>query len=232
MLRCIIVDDEPFAVELIESFVSQIPFLNLVATFHDAINASEYIHKSEVDLVFLDIQMPHINGIQLLKSLENPPWIIFTTAFDKYAVQGFELNVVDYLLKPFGFDRFQKAVNKAYQLYKLKNPEKQDESFIFVKSDYQMVKVNLSSILFIEGWDDYIKIYCGETPVRTLMSLKSILELLPHEDFMREHRSYIVPLKRIESIRNKMIRIAGKEIPVGATYISAVNEFLAKNIKH
>ena len=228
MLRCIIVDDEPFAVELIESYVSKIPFLNLLSTFNDAINASEFIHKTPVDLVFLDIQMPHINGIQLLKSLENPPWIIFITAFDKYAVQGFELNVVDYLLKPISFERFQKAVNKAQQLYKLKFPDKDDEQYIFIKSDYQMIEVNVGSIQFIEGWDDYIKIYVGEKPIMTLMSLKSILELLPAQDFMRVHRSYIVPVKRIESIRNKTIRIAGKEIPVGTTYLSTINEFLKK----
>ncbi|HNP98604.1 MAG TPA: LytTR family DNA-binding domain-containing protein [Bacteroidia bacterium] len=226
MLRCIIIDDEPFAVELIQSYVEQIPFLQLKATFHDAINASEYIHKNDLDLIFLDIQMPHINGIQLLKSIKQPPSIIFTTAFDQYAVEGFELNAVDYLLKPFSFDRFQKAVNKAHQIYKIKHPDKEDDPFIFVKSDYQMIKIFINAIQFIEGWDDYIKIYVGDKPIMTLMSLKSVLEILPANDFLRVHRSYIVPVKRIESIRNKMIRIAGKEIPVGPTYMDVVNEFI------
>ena len=167
--------------------------------------------------------------VQLLKSLNKPPMVIFSTAFNEYAVEGFELQAIDYLLKPFDIKRFQKAVKKADELYCLKKAaEPQTEPFIFVKADYQMLKINISSILFIEGWDDYIKIYVSDKPILTLMSLKSIMEQLPHQEFVRVHRSYIVPIKKIESIRNKVIKIASKEIPVGSTYAESLYHLMNK----
>jgi DNA-binding LytR/AlgR family response regulator len=229
MIRCIIIDDEPFAIELITFYVQQTPILNLLGSFNDSLKAIEFIQTHEIDLIFLDIQMPHINGIQLLKSLEKPPMVIFSTAFNEYAVEGFELEAIDYLLKPFDIKRFQKAVKKADELFSLKKViEPQAEPFIFVKADYQMLKINISSIMFIEGWDDYIKIYVGEKPILTLMSLKSIMEQLPHQEFVRVHRSYIVPIKKIDSVRNKMIRIGSKEIPVGTTYVETLNHLMNK----
>jgi DNA-binding LytR/AlgR family response regulator len=228
-MRCIIIDDEPLAIELITFYVQQTPMLNLLGSFSDASQAIEFIQNHEIDLLFLDIQMPHINGIQLLKSLNKPPMVIFSTAFNEYAVEGFELQVIDYLLKPFDIKRFQKAVKKADELYCLKKAaEPQTEPFIFVKADYQMLKINISSILFIEGWDDYIKIYVSDKPILTLMSLKSIMEQLPHQEFVRVHRSYIVPIKKIESIRNKVIKIASKEIPVGSTYAESLYHLMIK----
>jgi len=155
--------------------------------------------------------------------------VIFSTAFNEYAVEGFELEAIDYLLKPFDIKRFQKAVKKADELFSLKKAaEPQTEPFIFVKADYQMLKINISSILFIEGWDDYIKIYVSDKPILTLMSLKSIMEQLPHQEFVRVHRSYIVPIKKIESLRNKVIKIASKEIPVGSTYAESLYHLMNK----
>jgi DNA-binding LytR/AlgR family response regulator len=228
-MRCIIIDDEPFAIELITFYVQQTPMLNLLGSFSDANHAIGFIQNHEIDLLFLDIQMPHINGIQLLKSLDKPPMVIFSTAFNEYAVEGFELEAIDYLLKPFDIKRFQKAVKKADELFSLKKAaEPQTEPFIFVKADYQMLKINISSILFIEGWDDYIKIYVSDKPILTLMSLKSIMEQLPHQEFVRVHRSYIVPIKKIESVRNKVIKIASKEIPVGSTYAESLYHLMNK----
>lgn len=228
-MRCIIIDDEPFAIELITFYVQQTPMLNLLGSFSDANHAIDFIQNHEIDLLFLDIQMPHINGIQLLKSLDKPPMVIFSTAFNEYAVEGFELEAIDYLLKPFDIKRFQKAVKKADELFSLKKAaELQTEPFIFVKADYQMLKINISSILFIEGWDDYIKIYVSDKPILTLMSLKSIMEQLPHQEFVRVHRSYIVPIKKIESVRNKVIKIASKEIPVGSTYAESLYHLMNK----
>jgi DNA-binding LytR/AlgR family response regulator len=228
-MRCIIIDDEPLAIELITFYVQQTPMLNLLGSFSDASQAIEFIQNHEIDLLFLDIQMPHINGIQLLKSLNKPPMVIFSTAFNEYAVEGFELQAIDYLLKPFDIKRFQKAVKKADELFSLKKAaEPQKEPFIFVKADYQMLKINISSILFIEGWDDYIKIYVSDKPILTLMSLKSIMEQLPHQEFVRVHRSYIVPIKKIESVRNKVIKIASKEIPVGSTYAESLYHLMNK----
>lgn len=228
-MRCIIIDDEPFAIELITFYVQQTPMLNLLGSFSDANHAIDFIQNHEIDLLFLDIQMPHINGIQLLKSLDKPPMVIFSTAFNEYAVEGFELEAIDYLLKPFDIKRFQKAVKKADELFSLKKAaEPQTEPFIFVKADYQMLKINIGSILFIEGWDDYIKIYVSDKPILTLMSLKSIMEQLPHQEFVRVHRSYIVPIKKIESVRNKVIKIASKEIPVGSTYAESLYHLMNK----
>ncbi len=228
-MRCIIIDDEPFAIELITFYVQQTPMLNLLGSFSDANHAIDFIQNHEIDLLFLDIQMPHINGIQLLKSLDKPPMVIFSTAFNEYAVEGFELEAIDYLLKPFDIKRFQKAVKKADELFSLKKAaEPQTVPFIFVKADYQMLKINISSILFIEGWDDYIKIYVSDKPILTLMSLKSIMEQLPHQEFVRVHRSYIVPIKKIESVGNKVIKIASKEIPVGSTYAESLYHLMNK----
>ncbi len=228
-MRCVIIDDEPFAIELLKLYIQKTPELTLLASFSNSQKAIDYINKNEIDLLFLDIQMPHINGIQLIKKLPTPPMLIFSTAFNKYAIEGFELQAIDYLLKPFDYDRFYRAIKKADELYRLKlAATMQPEPFIFVKADYQMLKINISQILFIEGWDDYIKIYLSNKPILTLMSLKSILELLPHKDFIRVHRSFIVPIKKIESIRNKTIKIGEKEIPVGATYTDVLYQLIKK----
>lgn len=233
MIRCIAIDDEPLALELIETYVNQIPELQMLQTFSDAVTAWSYLQKNPADLLFLDIQMPDITGIQLAKSLDRKnPMVIFTTAYSKYAVEGFNVEAVDYLLKPFEFSRFQEAVNKARELKALREttPAQEEEQAIFVKSDYRNVRISLKDIQFIEGFDDYIRIHVDNAKsIYTLMSLKSILEKLPATDFLRVHRSYIVPVKRIKRFSNQHVQLDNKEIPIGKSYVDAVRNFL--NIK-
>lgn len=232
-MRCIAVDDEPLALELMETYIAQVPDLQLLDTFTDAITAWGFLKKNQVDLVFLDIQMPDINGIQLAKSLNRKnPMVIFTTAFSKYAVEGFNVDAIDYLLKPFEFSRFMVAVNKAKEHKSLKQapPVVEDEQAIYVKSDYQNIRIPTKDIKFIEGFDDYIRIHVDTGKnIYTLMSLKSILEKLPASDFLRVHRSYIIPVKRIKRIHNQQVQLDEKEIPIGKSYVDAVRTFL--NIK-
>ena len=232
-MKCIAVDDEPLALELMEAYIAQVPGLELLTTFTDAISAWGFLKKNQVDLVFLDIQMPDINGIQLAKSLDRKnPMVIFTTAYSKYAVEGFNVEAVDYLLKPFEFGRFMVAVNKAKEqkAHKETAPVVEDEQAIFVKSDYQNIRIPIRDIQYIEGFDDYIRIHVDTgKSIYTLMSLKSMLEKLPSADFLRVHRSYIVPVKRIKRIHNQQVQLGEKEIPIGKSYVDAVRTFL--NIK-
>jgi len=230
MIKCITVDDEPLALELMETYISQVPGLELIETFSDAISAWGFLQKNEVDLIFLDIQMPDITGLQLAKSLDQrKPLIIFTTAYSKYAVEGFNLDVIDYLLKPFDFNRFLEAVNKVKHYKFLQNASTTpiEDSAIFVKSDYQNVRVNIIDILYIEGFDDYIRIHLDSGKIIfTLMSLKSVIEKLPEGDFLRVHRSYIVPVKKIQRIYNQQIQLGDKEIPIGKSYVDVVKKLL------
>jgi len=219
MISCIAIDDEPLALNLMKEYISKVSFLDMKASFTDAVEAAAWLEKEKVDLVFLDIQMPDINGIQFYNSMAQKPMVIFTTAFSEYAVEGFNVNAIDYLLKPFEYDRFVKAVYKAKEYYEFTINQEIRLSSIFVKADYQLVKINLKDVLFIEGLDDYIRIHLPENKtILTLMSLKAIAEKLPQNEFVRIHRSYIVPLGRIEKISSKKIEIAGREIPVGISY--------------
>jgi two-component system LytT family response regulator len=231
MLRCIIIDDEPLPIELLSAYASRISELKLEATFNDPLEAQDYISKNHVDLIFLDIEMPHLNGIDLLKSLPVKPMAIFTTAYPEFAVDGFELNAIDYLLKPFDFERFKKAVEKAKEYMEFSNRPKGNEpdAFIFVKSEYKAVKINLKDILYIEGMDSYVKIFAGGKPVLSLMSMKNLLEMLPQKEFIRVHRSYIVPISKVQSIRNKQIKIGEKLIPVGGTYEEVVENLISNS---
>jgi two-component system, LytTR family, response regulator len=229
-MTCITVDDEPLALELMESYIAQIPGLEMKGAFTDAISAWGYLQRNPTDLVFLDIQMPDISGLQLARSMDRrEPLIIFTTAYAKYAVDGFAIDAVDYLLKPFEFSRFQDAVNKAFS-YKnlLEKVGTSTESAIFVKSDYQNVRIPTDDILYIEGFDDYIRIHLvSGKSVYTLMSLKSVLEKLPEQAFLRIHRSYIVAVKRIQRIHNQQIYIGDKPLPIGKSYVTAVKSLLS-----
>jgi DNA-binding LytR/AlgR family response regulator len=216
-----------------ETYITQVPGLQLLGTFSDAVSAWGYMQKNPVDLVFMDIQMPDITGLQLAKSLQRKsPMIIFTTAYSKYAVEGFNVEAVDYLLKPFEFSRFLEAVNKASALKQLyeSSTEKMDEQAIFVKSDYQNIRIFTRDIQYIEGFDDYIRIHVDTgKSIYTLNSLKNILEKLPENEFIRVHRSYIVPVNRIKRIYNQHVQIGDKEIPIGKSYAESVRKFL--NIK-
>lgn len=222
MLRCIAVDDEPLALDIIEKYIERIADLKLVARCGSALEALEVLKQEEIDLIFLDIQMSDLTGIQFLKSLTNPPMVIFTTAYDQYALEGYDLDVVDYLLKPIPFDRFLKAANKASDLHNSAKTKSDvgdsTRDFIFVRSDYQLVKINLSDILYIEGLKDYVKIFTGPKPIFSHQNLKSIEGKLPAKDFIRIHKSYIISINKIEVIQKNFVIVGGNEIPIGDSY--------------
>jgi DNA-binding LytR/AlgR family response regulator len=221
MIKAIAIDDEPLALELIEAFCQKFDFLQFEKGFTKTAAALQFLQKNPVDLLFLDIKMPAISGVDFYRSLTHKPMLIFTTSFSEYALESYELDAVDYLLKPFTPDRFGKAVNKAYDLYNLvhKATASEGAKFLMLKVDHGVVKVLLDNILFIEGLDNYLKIHLhDQPPVVVRLTMKVLLEKLNEQEFMRVHRSYIVPLKRIESVKQKMITIAGEEIPVGKNY--------------
>lgn len=220
MIKAIAIDDEPPALKLIENFCGRIENLQLEKTFTMPAEALKHLRKFPVDLLFLDIQMPSINGIDFYKSVKQDTMVIFTTAYSEYAVEGFNVSAVDYLLKPFTFTRFQQAVAKAEEYYNYKKQgNNETPKYLFIRADYSLLKIALTDIVYIEGLDDYLKIHLTNGhPVVARMTMKSILEKLPPNDFIRIHRSYIVPFNRIESYRNKLVTIAGQEIPTGSSY--------------
>jgi len=218
MIKAIAIDDEPLALKVIENFCEKVDFITLEKTFNKPSEALKYTDKFPVDLLFLDINMPSINGIEFYKQMKQNTMVIFTTAYTEYAVEGFNLNAIDYILKPFTFDRFLAAVKKAQDFFNYQNQKENDSQFLFVRADYSLVKINIAHILYIEGLDDYLKIHIeNQKTIVTRITMKSMLEKLP-KNFIRTHRSFIVPLNRIESIRNKTIAIADVEIPIGASY--------------
>lgn len=224
--KCLIVDDEPLALDVLESYIHKVPTLQLAARCGNAIEALNQLRKHDISILFLDIQMPEITGIEFLKSLKNPPCVIFTTAYSEYAVDGFNLDAIDYLLKPISFDRFLKATNKAVaQLASLKPKKenipvnKENESdFIFVKSDKKIVKIGLDEILYIEGLKDYVMIYTPAGRIITLQTMKNLEEKLPAEKFIRIHRSFIISLGKVKSISNHSVDVNGKQVPIGKLY--------------
>jgi DNA-binding LytR/AlgR family response regulator len=228
-MNCLAIDDEPLALTVIENYVGKIPGLNLIDKITSPVQALEILKNNTIDLLFLDIQMSEISGIDFLKSLSQPPMVIFTTAYEEYALESYELDVVDYLLKPFSFERFLKAANKAFELYNYKaekTPEENDRTFIFVRSDYQMVKINFDDILYIEGLKDYVKVFTGPRPIFSHQNLKSIEGKLPESKFIRVHKSYIISITKIESIQKNSIKLPGIEIPIGETYRENVHKVL------
>jgi len=223
MINAIIVDDEPLALDILESYIEKIPNVNLIQRCESAVEAFEIVRSGEVDLMFLDIQMPQMTGIEFLKSLKNPPLVVFTTAYSEYALDGYDLNVLDYLLKPIPFDRFITAVNKAFDLLEPAETSvtagDDSKDFIFVKSDKKLMKVRYSDILYIEGLKDYVIIRMeGNARVITLQTMKSLEAKMPHDQFKRIHRSYIVALDKIEAIMGNMVEINKKHLPIGKNY--------------
>ncbi|MHA4895755.1 LytR/AlgR family response regulator transcription factor [Pedobacter sp. PWIIR3] len=220
-LKCVAIDDEPLALDLIRNYVNRIPQLQLVETFEDAISGIEYLNKYPVDLLFLDVNMPDISGIDLARALLQKPLIIFTTAYREFAYEGFQLEAVDYLLKPIEFDSFSNAVKKAIAYKKfIEQPlAEADEQVIYVHSEYRLVKVLLRDIEYIESMSDYVKIHCGQAkPVLTLMTLKKVIDLLPQKQFIRIHRSYIINSAKIRSIQQKKVQLDTIELPIGESY--------------
>lgn len=225
MITAIAIDDEPLPLELLEAFCKQNTDIQLLRTFTSINEAVQFLENNEVDLMFLDIQMPKISGIQFYKNLNQELMVIFTTAFSQYAVEGFDLNAVDYLLKPFSIDRFDAAVKKALD-YKFLKQSKNRADFLFIKADYFTHKIVFSEILLIESFADYLDIHLeNQTKIRTRMSMKNMMEKLSPNLFIRVHRSYIVPFGRIEKVQKSSLFISGKEIPIGNNY---KEEFLSK----
>ena len=229
-MTCIAIDDEPLALEVIKKYVSDTPLVRLTDTFTDAIQALTFLKTHTVDLILLDIHMPDISGLQFLQSLQQRPMVIFTTAYAEYAVKGFELEAVDYLIKPIKFERFVKALEKARKLMAMHTAKdvSPEDGFLVVKSGYSLARIKFSNIRYIEGLDDYIRIHFldEQKPILSLMSLKSVLEKLPEAGFMRVHRSFIVSLKNVRSVRKKYIFLENVKIPIGDTYAEAVHSWL------
>lgn len=227
-ISCVAIDDEPPALELLTRYMAKFNQLLLVQTFSDAITGSEYLRNNPVDLLFIDINMPDISGLDLVKSLEQKPMIVFTTAYKKFALDGFELDAIDYLLKPISFERFTKAVNKAIEYHQFKNktaPAPHDNLFVY--SEYKMVKIITADILYIESLEDYIRIHLkDESRVMTLMTMKKVLDSLPPHKFSRIHRSYIVANEAVKTIHNrKAMLINGKELPVSESYLDFIDKW-------
>lgn len=225
MIRAIALDDEPLALKVIESFCSRIDYIQLEKTFTQTSEAHKYLRKQPIDLIFLDIQMPTQNGVEFYKAIEQDIKVVFTTAYSEYAVEGFNVRATDYLVKPFSFDRFREAVEKVKHQYDAKH-NNAEQQYLFIRADYSLNKILISDILFIEGLDDYLKIHIeNQKTIVARMTMKSILEKLPVSEFARVHRSFIVPISKINRIRNKVIFIKEEEIPLSSTY---EEDFLSK----
>lgn len=235
-ITCVIVDDEPMALNLVETYVEKTPFLELKNKCSSAIEAMEFLKTNPVDVLFLDIQMPDLSGIEFSKMLPKETRVIFTTAFDQYALEGFKVEALDYLLKPFDYAEFLSAANKASTWFSLVKGKKEavvskEKEFLFVKSEYKQLRIKLSDVLYFEGLKDYIKIWLKDNPkpILTLMSLKSLEEELPEAQFMRVHRSFIVSLKNIDVIERSQIIINKQRITVSEHYKPKFLEFIKRN---
>ncbi|CAL1519821.1 Transcriptional regulatory protein BtsR [Chitinophaga sp. MM2321] len=232
-MKCIAIDDEPLALDLLEDNISKVPYLQLVGKCNNAFEAIEVLRNQPVDLLFLDIQMPGLTGLQFLQSLASKPLVILITAYEKYALDGFNLDVTDYLVKPVSLERFIKACNKAQELHQLKaagKTGKEQPDFFFVNVDYSLLKIVFSDIIWIEGLKDYIKIHLKNTarPVITRMSIKGVEEQLPAARFIRTHKSYIVSVAAITAIRKNSVFLDELELPVGETYRDALYAIAGK----
>ena len=235
MITTVAIDDEPLALQLIEGYIKKTTGLKLAAKFDNPIDASDFLRNNIIDIVFVDIQMPDLSGIELTRLLEKGPKVIFTTAYEKYALEGYKLEVVDYLLKPFSYEEFMSAVNKAIRLINLekKVPAKIDtnDEFLFLKSDYKIRRINFNDILYIEGLKDYVKIYThgNPRPLMTLSTLKLLESKLPASKFMRVHRSFIVNTGKIDTVERSRIVFGKKYIPVSDQYKEKFQDYLDKN---
>ncbi len=234
-LRTVAIDDEPLALALLTDYIKKTPFLELTGSFDSPIDALDFYNNEGADLLLVDIQMPDLKGTELVKIIDEGPKVIFTTAYPQYAIEGFKLNATDYLLKPFGYDEFLKAVQKAYRLFELENNSatavEANSDFLFLKSEYKIRKISYNNILYIEGLKDYIKVYTSNDPkpIMSLNSLRTIEQKLPEDIFMRVHRSFIVNLNKIEVIDRSRIVFGKEYIPVSEQYKDKFQAFLDKN---
>lgn len=240
-LKCAIVDDEPLAVELLVSYVKRIPFMELCGQYSNAVDAMKGLTDNPVDLAFLDIQMPELNGLELSRMLPEGTRVVFTTAFEQYALDGYRINALDYLMKPISYVNFLEACNRALQWFTLTRQKQQsaadggtaagEAKSIFVKSEYKLLQIDLDSIKYIEGLKDYVKIYTEESPhpILSLMNMKSIEQMLPASRFIRVHRSFIVQKSKIREIERNRIIFGNVYIPIGDSYKQAFNDFLGRS---
>jgi len=226
-IKTMIVDDEPHAIEIIEKYIENFSELEIIAKCNNAIQAFQVIQQQKIDLVFLDVKMPGLNGTDFIRSLKNPPKVIFTTAYQDYALDGFDLNAVDYLLKPIAFDRFLKAMDKVFALQKgvpqkisiaEKPADQKSDIFLYLRIDRKMVKVNVADIYWIESLKDYIKVVLKDKVLISKQKISLLEELLPEDKFVRIHRSFIVALPKIESFHSYSVEVLGKELPIGRNY--------------
>ncbi len=234
ILKCIAIDDEPLALSVIERFANKITGLELKGAFQNPHSALEYLHQHHVDLLFLDVQMPDLSGLEFLQSLTQKPMVIFTTAHTEYALESYEWDAIDYLLKPIIFERFLKGVNKAKQfmLPEADTRKKTKEStYLFVKSDTRFFKINYDDILYIEGMRDYIAIHTTQQRILTLLSMTKMLDRLPAYEFKRVHKSYIINVKHIQLIQNNKIQLPGKEVPVSSSYKEDMQKFVESRLE-
>jgi len=235
MINTIAIDDEPLALQLVAGYIEKTPGLNLVGKFDNPLDAMDYMASESVELIFVDIQMPDLTGIEFTRAITRGPKVIFTTAYEKYALEGFRLDVVDYLLKPFSYDEFLKAVQKALRLIKLENTTmnqvEANNEFLFLKSEYKIRRINFNDILYIEGLKDYVKVYTKiePKPILSLTSLKLLESKLPEATFMRIHRSFIVNLEKIDTIERSRIVFGKVYIPISDQYKEKFQEFLNRN---
>ncbi|HYD22289.1 MAG TPA: LytTR family DNA-binding domain-containing protein [Flavipsychrobacter sp.] len=228
MITSIAIDDEPLALNVIQAFCKKIEGVKLLNSFTETTAALNFLKENPVQLIFLDINMPAISGIEFIKLVPKDTMVIFTTAYSEYAVEGFNLNAIDFLLKPFDFNRFSSAIDKAIDFYRFKLQSAQTQH-LFIKVDYSVMKIEMADIEYIEGLDNYLKIHLvDKKSVMARMSMKSLMEKLPEKDFIRVHRSYIIPFAKVKAVRNKTIYLKNIEIPVGANYVDQVSQ-LFKN---
>lgn len=234
-IKCIAVDDEPLALVKMRKYIERIPALELVADFDNAFDAINFLRKNSVDLLFLDIQMEEFSGIQLLEAMKERPMVIMTTAYDEYALKGYELDVLDYLLKPIDFARFKLAVERAQQQYQLRRQQSEEAAgtddsgnhdFVLIRSEYKMVRVRLDEIYYIAGMKDYSRLYCEERRIMTMQTIGKMQEALPHPRFFRIHKSYIIALDKLEAFGKNHVQIMGEEIPIGSMYKQAFLSYL------
>ena len=230
MIKCLAVDDEPLALDILESYIKKMPDLELVGKCSNALEASEFLKNHKIDLMFLDIQMPEITGLEFMRSIANPPLVVFCTAYSDFAVEGFELNAIDYLLKPVGFERFTKTIDRAREYMSLKKSDDVEAPDLendhrFIKSNQKQVKLSYDQILYVEAFADYVKLYTTEKRYITLQTMKNMEIKLPKEKFIRVHRSFIVGIKYITTFNSSELEIGTIKIPVGKNY---KDEFLAK----
>lgn len=240
-IRCIAVDDEPFALEVLKKDIRKVPFLDLVGTYTSPFDAREALRQDKIDLLFLDIQMPTLTGLQFVRSLPSPPLVILTTAYEQYALEGFDLNVVDYLVKPTPFERFLRAVSKAHDLFRVNQPEQlagsmplevNERSFFFVHSGYREVKLFHDEILYVEGLKDYVKIFTTHQPTRPLlvrMNLKAIEAKLIPGQFCRIHHSFIVSLAHVTSFQRSKVFVGARDIPIGGRFAEEFEKAYRQN---